>query len=82
MNSQINIKGAAPRLALISAALLLHSNAPLAAEFAADPQSQARDLVSGTVGGRSTTTDTSICGSVRFPTPFQGRHARRYARIK
>jgi hypothetical protein len=60
MNSQINIKSPARRLALISAVLLLHSNALLAAEFAGDPQSQARDLLSGTVGDRSTTTDKSI----------------------
>jgi hypothetical protein len=60
MNSQINIKGTARRLALISAVLLLHSNTLLAAEFAGDPQSQARALLSGTVGDRSTTTDKSI----------------------
>jgi hypothetical protein len=49
MNSQINIKGTAQRMALISAVLLLHSNTLLAAEFAGDPQSQARALLSGTV---------------------------------
>lgn len=60
MNSQINIKGTARRLALMSAVLLLHSNTLLAAEFAGDPQSQARALLSGTVVDRSTTTDKSI----------------------
>jgi len=60
MNSQINIKGTARRLALISAVLLLHSNTLLAADFAGDPQSQARELLSGTVVDRPTTTDKSI----------------------
>lgn len=55
MNSQINIKNAARRLTLAAAVLLLHSNTLLAAEFAGDPQSQARDLLTGTAHGRPTT---------------------------
>jgi hypothetical protein len=71
MNSQIDIKSPVRRLALISAVLLLHSNTLLAAEFAADPQSQARDLLSGAVGDRSTTTDKSIAGTTDgYATPI------------
>ena len=54
MNSQFNFKGTARRLALISAVFVLQSNTLLAAEYAADPQSQARDLLTGTARGRST----------------------------
>ncbi len=54
MNSQFNFKGTARRLALISAVFLLQSNTLLAAEYAADPQLQARDLLTGTARNRST----------------------------
>jgi hypothetical protein len=43
------------RLVLISAALLLYVNNALAAEVVGDAQMQARDLLSGTVGGRAKT---------------------------
>ena len=44
---------------LASAGLLLCANAALAAEVIGDAQMQARDLLSGTVGGRSTFADVS-----------------------
>jgi hypothetical protein len=47
------------RLMLISAGVLLHANGALAAKFAGDPQMQASDLLSGTVGGRAKIVDTS-----------------------
>ena len=46
-------------LALISAVLPLQANNVLAAEFVGDAQMQARDLLSGTVGGRARTVDQS-----------------------
>src|SRR5882762_7601944 len=46
-------------LVLISAVLLFHSDNALAAESAVDAQMQARDLLSGTVGGRAKTIDES-----------------------
>jgi len=39
--------------ALASAGTLLHANGVLAADFIGDPQTQARDLLSGNIGGRS-----------------------------
>ena len=47
------------RLMLASAGLLLCANGALAAEVIGDAQMQARDLLSGTVGGRSTFADVS-----------------------
>jgi hypothetical protein len=47
------------RFVLIAAAILLHANNVLAAEFVGDAQIQARDLLSGTVGGRAKTVDAS-----------------------
>jgi hypothetical protein len=41
------------RLMLISAGILLHANGALAAPFVGDPQMQAGDLLSGTIGGRA-----------------------------
>jgi hypothetical protein len=57
------------RLMLISAGILLHANGALAAKFALDPQMQASDLLSGTVGGRTKIVDASPA------TPAGGRHA-------
>jgi hypothetical protein len=54
---------------LISAGILLHANGALAAKFALDPQMQASDLLSGTVGGRTKIVDASPA------TPAGGRHA-------
>ena len=59
MNSPIPIKMLSHRLVLISAAILLHANNVLAAESVGDAQMQARDLLSGTVGGRAKTVDAS-----------------------
>jgi hypothetical protein len=47
------------RLMLASAGLLLCANGALAAEVVRDAQMQARDLLSGTVGGRPTIADVS-----------------------
>ena len=46
-------------LALISAAFLFQAENVFAAEAAVDAQMQARDLLSGTVGGRAKTIDES-----------------------
>ena len=47
------------RLMLASAGLLLCANGALAAEVVGDAQMQARDLLSGTVGGRAKIADVS-----------------------
>ena len=47
------------RLMLASAGLLLCANGALAAEVVGDAQMQARDLLSGTVGGRPKIADVS-----------------------
>jgi hypothetical protein len=59
MNSFIPVKKLRSGLLLISAAFLLHGNGALAAEAEGDAQSQARDLLSGTVGGRARVVDAS-----------------------
>ena len=51
MNSSIPTKRLTHGLILISAALLINANAALAADRAGDAQTQARDLLAGTVGG-------------------------------
>jgi hypothetical protein len=53
MNSPIPIKMLDHVLVLISAAILLQANNVRGAELAVDAQTQARDLLSGTVGGRA-----------------------------
>ena len=58
MNSFIPVKTLKYGLVLISAAFLL-GNGVLAAEAAGDAQSQARDLLSGTVDGRVKVVDAS-----------------------
>lgn len=55
MNPHIPIKMLNHVLALISAAILLHANNGLAADFVGDAQMQARDLLSGTVNGQAKT---------------------------
>jgi hypothetical protein len=47
------------RLMLASAGILLYANGALAAEFVGDAQTQAKDLLSGTVGGRARVADVS-----------------------
>jgi hypothetical protein len=59
MDSPIRVNTLARRLALLSAGLLLQSNALFAAEIAADAQMQARDLLTGTVDGRPRPVDPS-----------------------
>jgi hypothetical protein len=60
MNSPSPLKALISRLIPLSAAILLHPNNLLAAEYVSDPQIQARDLLSGTVGGRAKTVDQSL----------------------
>jgi hypothetical protein len=43
----------------MAAAILLHANMVLAAEFVGDAQMQARDLLSATIGGRAKIADAS-----------------------
>ena len=57
------------RLMLASAGLLLCANGALAAEVVGDAQMQARDLLSGTVGGRPKNADVSSA------IPADDRHA-------
>jgi hypothetical protein len=59
MNSLTPAKMLGHSLVLISAAFLLQANSVFAAGFADDAQTQARDLLSGTVGGRAKTTNES-----------------------
>jgi hypothetical protein len=47
------------RLMLMSAGMLLYANGALSAEFVGDAQTQARDLLSGTVGGPARIDDVS-----------------------
>jgi len=54
MNSPISMKILSRRLILISAAILINANTVLAADRVGDAQMQARDLLSGTVGGTKT----------------------------
>lgn len=51
MPSRIPTKSSSYSWALISVAILMQANSGVAAEPAVDPQTQARDLLSGTVGG-------------------------------
>ena len=59
MNSHIPGKTLSYRFVLMAAAILLNGNMVLAAEFVGDAQMQARDLLSGTVGGRAKIVDAS-----------------------
>lgn len=60
MNSRISMKTLSRRLILISAAILFNANTVLAANHGGDAQMQARDLLAGTVGGRSKIADKSL----------------------
>jgi hypothetical protein len=60
MNSPIPLKTLIYCLIPLSAAILLHPSNSLAAEYVGDAQIQARDLLSGTVGGQSRTADKSL----------------------
>jgi hypothetical protein len=69
MISFIASKTLGRRLMLISAVTLLHVNGALAAELVGGAEMQARDLLSGTVGGRAKIVDVSTA------IPADGRHA-------
>jgi len=60
MNSRISMKVLSRRLILISAAILINANTVLAADRVGDAQMQARDLLSGTVGGKTKIIDKSL----------------------
>jgi hypothetical protein len=60
MNSSISMKILNRSLILITAAILINANTVLAANRVGDAQMQARDLLSGTVGGRTKTIDKSL----------------------
>jgi hypothetical protein len=60
MNSPISMKILSRRLMLISAAILINANPVLAANRVNDAQMQARDLLSGTVGGKAKIIDKSL----------------------
>ena len=71
MNSPVSMKILSRRLLLISAAVLINANTVLAADRVGDAQMQARDLLSGTVGGTGTI-DKSLAISA-------GHHQKSYA---
>jgi hypothetical protein len=60
MNSPSPLETLSYRLILIAAAILLHPTNVLASEFVGGAQMQARDLLSGTVGGQAKTVDKSL----------------------
>jgi hypothetical protein len=60
MSSSISMKVLSRRLILLSAAILFNANTVFAADRVGDAQMQARDLLSGTVGGRAKTVDQSF----------------------
>jgi hypothetical protein len=57
MNSHFLSKKLSYLFVPMAAAILLHTNMVLATEFVGDAQMQARDLLSGTVGGRAKIVD-------------------------
>jgi hypothetical protein len=63
MSSRISMKFLSRRLILISAAILVNANTVLAADRVGDAQMQARDLLSGTVGGNPKIIDRSLATS-------------------
>jgi hypothetical protein len=80
MDSPMRIKTLAQRLALLSAGLLLQCNTLFAAEIAADPQTRARDLLTGTVDGRPRIVDHSTAiasGGPQAPVVDAQEQARR-----
>lgn len=60
MHSRISMKILSRRLILISAVILVNTNTVLAANRVGDAQMQARDLLSGTVGGKAKVIDKSL----------------------
>jgi hypothetical protein len=80
MSSRISMKILSRRLILISAAILINANTVLAADRVGDAQMQARDLLSGTVGGKTKIIDRSLAISAdryKKPYPDPQRQARR-----
>jgi len=71
VNLPVSMKILSHRLLLISAAVLINANTVLAADRVGDAQMQARDLLSGTVGGTGTI-DKSLAISA-------GHHQKSYA---
>jgi hypothetical protein len=71
MNSIISMKVLTRRLILISAAILINANTVLAADRVGDAQMQARDLLAGTVGGKTKVIDQSLV-------ILAGRHPQSY----
>jgi hypothetical protein len=72
MNTRISMKVLSRRLILISAAILINANTVLAADRVGDAQMQARDLLSGTVGGKTKIIDKSLAISAdqkSYPDP-------------
>jgi hypothetical protein len=66
MKSRISMKILSRRLILLSAAFLANANTVLAANHVGDAQMQARDLLAGTVGGRSKIIDKSLAISADY----------------
>ena len=72
MNSRISMKVFSRGLILISAAILINAKSVLAADRFGDAQMQARDLLSGTVGGKAKIIDKSLAISAdqkSYPDP-------------
>jgi hypothetical protein len=65
VNSHFLSKKLSYQFVPMGAAILLHANPVLAAEFVGDAQMQARDLLSGTVGGRAKIVDAPPAISAR-----------------
>jgi len=67
MHSRFLSKKLSYQFVPMAAAILLHANMVLAAEFVGDAQMQARDLLSGTVGGRAKIVDALPAISAHGP---------------
>jgi hypothetical protein len=60
MNSIVSMKSLGRRLILISAAIFINANTVHAGDRVGDAQIQARDLLAGTVGGKTKSIDKSL----------------------
>jgi hypothetical protein len=72
MNSFVSMKNLGPRLILISAAIFINANTVHATDRIGDAQSQAQDLLAGTVGGKTKSIDKSLAISAdqrSYPDP-------------
>ena len=70
MSSRIAMKILSRHLMVISAAILFNANTVLAANRVGDAQTQASDLLSGTVDGRTKTVDKSFAVSADHQEPY------------